>query len=316
MKAILATKYGPPNILKITDIPKPVISDNEILVKTNVVAVTTADIRIRSARFPKGFGLLARLAFGITKPRQPVLGSAFSGVVEAVGKHVTEYEPGTEVCGLTGMKMGAYAEYIKIDPRKSTAVKSRAISHEEAAGMLFGGTAALYFLRDKLRTTSGDSIIINGASGAVGTNAVQLAKHFGATVAAVARGNNTKLLTRLGASKVIDYTKQSLISSETTFDIVLDTVGNISPETAKKLLNLHGRAGLMVGSLWEMMRMRGNVKGGTATEKKADIEFLLSLMEQGKLKSIVDSIFDFEQIVAAHEYAERNHKSGVILLKI
>lgn len=316
MKAVVTDKYGPPEVLRIVNLPKPHIGDDEILVAVKAAAVTAADSRIRRAHFPKGFGLLARLGFGVTKPRVKVLGNTYSGVVTEVGKNIEEFSPGDEVCGMTGVKMGTHAEYIKVSKFKSIAKKPSKISHQDAAGMLFGGTAALYFLRDKLTIKKGDKVVINGASGAVGTNAVQLAVYFGAEVAGVTSGDNTKLVKDLGAKEVIDYTKEDLVDVTKKFDVVLDTVGNISPDAARTLLTHTGRVGLMVGGLAEMLKARGPVKAGSATEKREDIEFLLSLMERGKLKAVIDKVYPLGEVKKAHEHVDTGKKVGNVLLRI
>ena len=314
MKAAIINAYGPPEVLQIMEVPTPNINKNEILVKVKAVAVTSADTRIRGARFPKGFGFFARMFFGVTKPRVHILGSTFSGVVEAVGSDVTAFQIGDEVCGMTGVKMGTYAECIKITKPSSLVRKPAKVSHEEAAGAMFGGTAALYFVRDILDVKSNEEVIINGASGAVGTNAVQLAKYFGANVTGVTSGSNAKIVRDLGADKIIDYTKQDLAYSKEKYDVVLDTVGNISPSSAKKVLRKNGRAGLMVTNLGDTLRAHGQVKTGTATEKTEDIEFLLSLMEQGFLKTIIDRKYDFNSIVEAHKYVDSGQKIGNVIL--
>lgn len=317
MKAAIVTKYGPPDVIDIQDVPKPKISDSEILVKVKAVAVTAADSRIRGARFPKGFGLLSRMAFGLAKPRVKILGSAFSGIVDEVGSNVTQFKVGDEVCGMNGIKMGANAEYIRIKKFRGIAKKPSKVTHTDAAGVLFGGTAALYFLRDKLHVSKGETAVINGASGAVGTNAVQLAYYFGATVTGVTSGDNAKLIQKLGAKDIIDYTKEDLLKSGQKFDVVLDAVGNLSPSNVKILLAKTGRAGLMVPGLATMLQAHGSVKVGGATEKKEDIEFLLELVSQKKLKVVIDKIYDFDQIVEAHKHVDGGKKVGnvVIVLK-
>lgn len=315
MKAAVVDGYGPPEVLRIKNVPKPKIKDGEILVKVKIVAVTAGDSRIRDGRFPKGFAVPARLALGITKQRKKILGSTYSGVVEEVGKNVTDYKVGDEVCGMTGSNFGTYAEFIKIKKFKSITKKPRKISHKDAAGMLFGGTAALFFLRDKVEVKKGEKVCINGASGAVGTNAVQLAKHFGAEVTGVTSGGNAKLVKSLGAKHIIDHQKQNLTESGQKFDIVLDTVGNLTPKTGKKLLTKNGRLALMVGGIKEMLA-RNPVKTGIATEKKEDMEFLLSLMERGKLKVVIDKTYAFDDIVAAHKHADTGRKVGNVLLKL
>lgn len=316
MKAAILNTYGSPDVLQIMEVPKPRINKKEILIKVKAVAVTSADSRIRGARFPKGFGFFARLAFGVTKPRVKILGSTYSGVVHEVGSDVSDYKVGDEVCGMTGISMGAYAEFIKVGKFTSITIKPKNISHEEAAGMLFGGTAALYFLRDKLMVGKNDEVLINGASGAVGYNALQVARYYGAKITAVTSGDNMDLVKKLGAGQTVDYTKMSLDSINQKFDVVLDTVGTISPELAKSLLKNNGRAGLMVAGLGETLRARGRIKVGTATEKKEDIEFLLGLLAEGKLKVIITRVYKLNDIVQAHKYVDSGHKVGNVIVTL
>jgi NADPH:quinone reductase-like Zn-dependent oxidoreductase len=315
MKAAVINSYGPPEVLKIQQVPRPTISKRQILVKIEATSVTSADSRIRGARFPRGFGFIARLAFGINKPRTKILGSTYSGVIHDLGDNVSNFKLGDEVCGMSGIKMGSYAEYIKVDGFKSIAIKPKNISHTDAAGILFGGTAALFFLRDKLKIQQNDEVLINGASGAVGCSAVQLARYYGAKVTAVTSSLNADLAKQLGAEQIIDFTKVNLDNLARKFDLVLDTVGNISPELAKKLLNKNGRAGLMVASLGEILKAHGPVKTGTATETKKDIEFLLDLMVQGELEAVINKIYKFDDIVKAHNYVDSGVKVGNVILR-
>jgi len=316
MKAAIIDRYGPPEVFQVKDMPKPEIGDNEILVKVKAVAITAADSRVRGARFPKGFGLISRVVFGFTKPRIKVLGNTYSGIVEEAGKNVTEFKVGDEVCGMTGGKMGTYAELIKIRKFHSIAKKPAEVSHEDAAGMLFGGTAALYFLREKIGIKKGETAVINGASGAVGTNAVQLARYFGAKVIGVTSGDNAKLIKSLGAEDIIDYTKQNLSDSGRKFDVILDTVGNISPEIAKTLLTKKGRAGLMVAGLDVILKSRGPIKTGVATEKKEDIELLIGLVGQNRLKVVIDKTYPLQDIAKAHAHVDGGKKVGNVIVRI
>ncbi len=318
MKAAITEKYGAPEVLQIKDVPEPSINDDELLVRVKAAAVTVADSRIRGARFPKGFGLLARLIFGLTKPRSKILGNTYSGIVEEVGRNVTEFNPGDEVCGTIGIKMGTHAGFVKIDKAglRTMAKKSDKISHEEAAGLLFGGTTALYFVRDKAKVAKGEKVVINGASGAVGTNAVQLAKYYGAEVTGVTSADNARLVQDLGATHIINYKEQSLVDSGQKFDVVVDAVGNIPPEAGKILLNKNGRMVLVVANLWETLRARGQVKTGVAQEKKEDIEFLLSLVEKGELKVIIEKVYDFKDVAEAHRRVDSGHKVGNVLIRL
>lgn len=315
MKAAVISAYGAPEALHVKELERPRIKSGEVLIRVRAVAVTSADSRIRAARFPRGFGFLARLAFGVFKPRVKILGSTYSGVIDEVGEGVSGFLVGDEVCGMTGIKMGTYAEYIKVNGA-SIVKKPKTVSHEQAAGLLFGGTAALYFIRDKLSVTKGDTVLVNGASGAVGTNAVQLASYFGGKVTAVTSPDNSALVARLGAEDYIDYLKHDLATLGKRFGVVLDTVGTISPMLAQKLLGSGGRAGLMVASLGEMFKARGPVMTGTATEKPEDIKFLLGLVEAGDLEVVIEKVYDFKDIVAAHTHADTGKKIGNIVVTL
>ncbi len=314
MKVAQFTQYGPPEVFSIVEVPTPEPKANEILVKIAAVAATTGDARIRGARFPEGFGFLAKLAFGILKPRITILGNSFSGTVEKLGESVTNFKVGDEVCGMTGIKMGTYAQYVTVRSDKSVALKPKTISHDDAAAMLFGGTTALHFLRDKARVAKGDGVLVNGASGAVGTNALQIADYFGATVTAVTSGKNEKLVRSLGAKHVIDYTKQDVAEIDQKFDIVIETVGNITFAIGKKLLTPEGRLVIGVGKLSDMFSFDKQVMTATAPERKEDIEFLLSLMEQNKLHAIIEQTYPLEQIAKAHTKIDSGHKNGNIVL--
>lgn len=318
MRAAVVDRYGPPGVVRIAEVPQPVPRAGEVLVRVRAAAVTAADARIRGARFPKGFGSFARLGFGVLRPRRKILGSAFSGVVEAVGPETEAgaggFAPGDEVCGMTGTRFGAQAQYLAVSARRVVR-KPAEVSHEDAAGMLFGGTTALYFLRDKAGLAAGMSVLVNGASGAVGTNAVQLAKHAGASVTAVTSTGNLALAAKLGADQVIDYTTTTIGAAAGRFDIVIDTVGTISPATGRRLLSPDGVLLLVAANLWEMLPPRGNVKTGSAPERAEDIEHLLALMADGHLVAVTDRVLALEEIVAAHERVDSGHKVGNVIIR-
>jgi NADPH:quinone reductase-like Zn-dependent oxidoreductase len=316
MKAAIFEKYGPPEVLQVKDITMPVPGDNEILVKVINCAVTAADCRIRGSNFPKGFTLLARLAFGVFKPRNKILGSCFSGLVTDVGSAVTKFKVGDVVFGMTGMKFGAYAEYIVIDENKTVLKKPVHLSFEDAAALSFGGTTALFFLRDKVKIQKGHKILINGASGAVGTNAVQIAKYYGAVVTGVCSTTNVDFVKTLGADNIIDYTKQDLLSVDDKYDVILDTVGNISIDNGLKLLTEKGVFVVVVGALSDLLSLNKKVVKGTASEKVEDLNFLADLVEQNKLRVVIDKVYSFENIVEAHRYASTGHKRGNVILQI
>ncbi|HET8988942.1 MAG TPA: NAD(P)-dependent alcohol dehydrogenase, partial [Humibacillus sp.] len=263
MRAAVVDRFGPPSVVHLAELTTPVPRSGEVLLRVATASVTAADSRIRGARFPKGFGPVARLIFGPFRPRRKVLGSSFSGVVEAVGSDVTGLAVGDEVCGMTGLSMGAHAEMIAV-PAKRVVVKPAQVTHDDAAAVLFGGTTALFYLRDKAGVRPGQSVLVNGASGAIGTSAVQLAKHFGATVTAVTSGPNAQLVTGLGADRVIDYTRTPLDQVTEHFDVVLDTVGNVTIASGRRLLNPGGVLLLAVADLWQTISARGDVKSGSA----------------------------------------------------
>jgi NADPH:quinone reductase-like Zn-dependent oxidoreductase len=316
MKAAIFEKYGPPEVLQVKDITMPVPGDNEILVKVINCAVTAADCRIRGSNFPKGFTLLARLAFGVFKPRNKILGSCFSGLVTDVGSAVTKFKVGDVVFGMTGMKFGAYAEYIVIDENKTVLKKPVHLSFEDAAALSFGGTTALFFLRDKVKIQKGHKVLINGASGAVGTNAVQIAKYYGAEVTGVCSTTNVDFVKTLGADNIIDYTKQDLLSVDDKYDVILDTVGNISIDNGLRLLSQNGVFVVVVGALSDLLSLNKKVVKGTASEKVEDLNFLADLVEQNKLRVVIDKVYSFENIVEAHRYASTGHKRGNVILQI
>ena len=313
MRAAVVDRFGPPSVVHLADVPAPAARPDEVLVRVAAAAVTVADSRIRGARFPRGFGPIARLVFGPFRPRRKVLGSSFSGVVEAVGSDVVGLAIGDEVCGMTGVSMGAHAEFIAV-PAKRVVGKPAQVSHDDAAAVLFGGTTALFYLRDKGGVRPGQSVLVNGASGAIGTNAVQLAKHFGATVTAVTSGPNTQLVTDLGADRVIDYTRTPLSQLTERFDVVLDTVGNVTISSGKRLLNPGGVLLLAVADLWQAIGARGNVKAGPAPERAEDAELLLKLVADGTLKVVIDHAYELAEIVAAHERVDTGHKVGNVIV--
>jgi NADPH:quinone reductase-like Zn-dependent oxidoreductase len=317
MQAATYRSFGDPTVVHITERPMPVPKTHEILVKVAASAVTAADVRIRSASFPRGFGILSRIAvFGVFAPRKQVLGSCFSGVVTEVGSGVRGFAVGDQVCGMTGIRFGAHAAYLTVSERASVVRKPVSISHKDAAGMLFGGTAALSFLRDIGKLQDGETVMVNGASGAVGSNAVQLAKHLGATVTGVCNSAQEELVHALGATTTVAYDLAPLTDHDQQYDLVLDTVGNLSAENSKFLLKPHGRLLLMVATLGQMLRRTPFVRTGVATERAEDITYLLSLMEQGALRAVIPQAFSLEQISAAHALASSRGKVGNVVVLI
>lgn len=321
MKAAFYNQYGTPEVISIKEVAAPAPQNNQVQVQIKAAAVTIADSRIRAARFPQGFGFFARLAFGFSKPRNNILGSCFSGVVTQVGSSVTKFKVGDEVFGMTGGSFGAHAQFIVIAETGALIKKPQQLTHPEAAAMPFGATTALYFIRDKAKLQQGQTILINGASGAVGTNAIQLAKYYGATVTAVCSSANIDLVKSLGADKVIDYTKQDLNTSKTKYDVVLDAVGNVSMDQAPQLLKQGGKLLMVVAGLNDMIKSMfkfGNYKfiSGTAPETASDLDFLTKLMVEGKLKAVLDKTYKLSEIVEAHRHVDSGHKRGNVVIKM
>ena len=315
MRAAVADRYGPPEVVRIAEVARPRAGAGEVLVRVQAAAVTSADSRIRRACFPPGFGPVVRLVFGIRRPRRPILGGTFAGVIEAAGAGVVDLEPGQAVCGMTGTKLGTHAEYVAVPGHRVARVPA-GVSPEDAAGVLFGGTAALFFLRDKGSVAPGTSVLVNGAAGAVGTNAVQLARHYGAKVTAVTSAANAALVTSLGADNVIDYTKDGLLGTGMRFDVVLDCVGNLTIESGRRLLSDGGVLLLAVAGLWTTIRARGNVVAGSAPERVEDFELLLGLVAGGELIVVHDRIDDLEDIVEAHRRVDTGHKRGNVIVRL
>ena len=248
MKAVTYSKYGPPSVVALTEILKPAARDNEVLIRIHATTVTTGDWRARSLKMPPGLGLLGRLAFGVTKPRQPILGTELAGVVESVGKSVTRFRPGDEVIAFPGGRYGSHAEYRTMPEGGMIVLKPANLTFEEAASLSFGSTTALPFLRDKAKVKQGDKVLVVGASGAVGVAAVQIAKHFGATVTAVTSTGNLGLVRSIGADRVIAYTQVGFATTGETWDVLLATTGTVPFSRCERSLNPGGRLVIILGT--------------------------------------------------------------------
>jgi len=315
VRAAVYDRYGNPDVVRVAEVPRPDPRADEVLVRVAAAAVTSGDARIRAARFPRGFGLPARLVFGLLRPRRHILGGSFSGTVEVVGSRVTGLAAGDEVCGITGARLGAHAEHLAVPTTRVTR-KPAGVSDEDAAGVLFGGTTALFFVRDRARVGPGTSVLVNGASGAVGTSAVQLAVHLGATVTGVTSAANAELVAELGAARVIDYTAHDVTATPDRFDVVLDTVGNLSIASGRRLLRPDGILVLAVASLWDTIRARGNVVAGPAPERVEDFDLLLGLVAAGELRVVHDRTFDLEDIVDAYRRVDSGRKRGNVVVRL
>ncbi|QJY49834.1 NAD(P)-dependent alcohol dehydrogenase [Pseudonocardia broussonetiae] len=312
MRAAVVDRYGPPDVVRIAEVSTPVPRAGEVLVRVVAAAVTSGDARIRAARFPRGFGLIARPAFGWSGPRRPVLGGTFSGTVEAVGPGVEGIAAGDDVCGMTGLRMGTHAEFVAV-PAKRVVRKPAEVSHEDAAGVLFGGSTALHFLRG--RVTRGASVLVVGASGAIGTTAVQLAAQDGATVVGVTSGANAALVRDLGAARVVDHTRTGLDEVTDRFDVVLDTVGRLSTAAGRRLLTDDGVLLLPAATLGQMLLARGRVRAGTSPEDPADFALLLERVAKGELAVVLDRVVGLDDIASAYERVDSGRKVGNIVVR-
>lgn len=322
MKACIYERYGPPEVLQFKDIERPMPKANEVLIKIHATTVTAGDWRVRSLNVPAGFKLMVRLAFGITKPRQPVLGSELSGVVVAVGKDVKKFKIGDPVFAFSDASMGCYAEYKCMPEEGAVALKPANLSDGEAAALSFGGTTALYFFR-KANLKSGEKVLINGASGGVGTAAIQLAKYFGAEVTGVCSTANIEWVKLLGADHVIDYTQDDFTQSGETYDVIVDTAGTAPFVRSKAALKKDGRLLMVLAGLPDMLQLpwlrltnSQKVIVGTASGQAEDLRFLAELAEAGAFKPVIDRTYPFEQMVEAHHYVDTGRKKGNVIITL
>lgn len=313
MRSAWADSYGPPEVLTVRTVPVPVPRPGEALIRVAAAAVTVGDARIRAARFPPGFGLLARLGIGLRRPRAQAPGMVFSGRVERVGEGVTEFAPGDQVAGMTGGRLGAHAEFVAA-PATALAVKPAAVSHAAAAGVLFGGSTALHFLRDRAQLQAGQAVLVNGASGAVGSSAVQVAVHFGAEVTAVCSAGNHALARQLGAARVLDYQATPVAGLDERFDVVFDAVGNLSRSQGLRLLNPGGALILVAAGLWDTIRARGRVLAGSAPERSEDFALLLDLVARGELDPLVETVGGLDALPEAHRRIDTGRKVGNLVI--
>lgn len=330
MKSIVYTEYGPPEVLQTKEIEKPTPKENELLIRVYAASVNYGDITARNfanipARkfnMPMFLWFPAKMMFGLNKPKKQILGSEFSGEVEAIGKEVKKFKVDDQVFGYLGQTMGANAEYLCIPEKKNVEIKPKNMSYEEAAVIPYGSLMALNLLK-KVNIEPGQKVLINGASGSIGAAALQLAKHFGAEVTGISGTPRLEFVKSLGADKVIDYTIDDFTHNGETYDLIFDILGKSSFSKCKNSLKPGGKyllASFKTKQLIQMLStiIRGDKKVicGLAIEKPEDLTFVKELAEAGKIKAIIDKRFAMEQATEAHLYFESEHKRGSVVITL
>jgi len=322
MKAAVYRQFGPPEVVRVEEIPKPSPGRDDVLVKVHASTVSVADHRARAREVPKGLWMLAMLGLGVFRPRNRVLGMDVAGVVEAVGANVTTFKPGDEVIAMLGGKFGGHADYACLPQDGVITAKPSGMTFEEAVTLVFGGLTARVFL-NRAALKSGDTVLVNGASGAVGTAAVQLAKHLGAHVTGVCSGVNSELVTSLGADRVIDYTTDDFTAEARTYDAIVDCVGNAPFERVEACINPGGALLLVITDLKGILRAsrRSRKSGKLVTWRgvkatAGDLAFLVSLAESGRYQAVGDRTYELSEIVEAHRFVDTGRKKGNVILRV
>jgi NADPH:quinone reductase-like Zn-dependent oxidoreductase len=319
MKAVVHAHYGAPEVLQVQEIATPVPRDDEVLIRVYATTVTTAECLMR-----KGQPTWGRIILGLRKPRKKlsILGSELAGEIVAVGSAVRRFRVGDQVFGFTGFGLRAYAEYKCMPEKGSLALKPANTTYDEAAASVDGASTALFFLRDKAHIQPGQKVLINGASGSIGTYAVQLAKYFGADVTGVCGPANLAMVKSLGADQVIDYTREDFTANGQAYDIIFDTVGKSSFAKCKGSLTEHGCYVPTTGlkniflKLWTSLLGGKKVISGMSVDKNEALVFIRELIEAGKLKQVIDRRYPLEQIAEAHRYVDTGHKKGNVVITV
>jgi NADPH:quinone reductase-like Zn-dependent oxidoreductase len=320
MKAIVYKKYGSPNVLELLDIEKPIPKANEVLIRVFATTVTAADCMMR-----RGDTFLSRILLGLTKPKKKyqILGTEFSGKIEAVGNKVKKFKTSDKVYAFRGFGTGCYAQYKCMNENGSLAIKPGNMEFFEAASVVDGATTALFFLKEKANIQKDQKVLINGASGSIGTFAVQLAKYFGAEVTGVCSTKNVELVKSLGADKVVDYTKEDFAKTDDTYDIIFDTVGKSTFTHCRKVLKSNGKyvvTGMTLKHILQSVLTKfGNKKKvifAMSVNKTEALNFIRTLVEEGRLKTIIDKQYSLEELREAHAYVENGHKQGNVVIKV
>ncbi|MFC2054748.1 NAD(P)-dependent alcohol dehydrogenase [Chloroflexota bacterium] len=327
MKAIVYEEYGPPDVFQLKDVEKPAPDRDEVLIRVHATTVTTGDVNAREFLFvPPGLGPLARLMFGFSKPKLTILGTEFAGVIEGIGQDVKLFKEGDQVFGIDGEGLGAYAEYKCMSEGEAIAEKPTNLTFAEAASIPNGFGTSYYFLKEKGNIQSGQKVLINGASGSVGTAGVQLAKHYGAEVTGVCSTRNIEFVKSLGADKVIDYTKEDFTKNGGSYDLILDTVhGETSFSRCKDSLSENGYYLAVAGGVNEMIlsgwtSVFGSKKvifgGGMAVEKKDYLLLFKELIEAGEIKPVIDKSYPLGETAEAHRYTDTGRKRGNVVITV
>jgi len=321
MQACIYEEYGPADVVRVAEVERPAPRPDEALVRVHAASVTTADWRFRTATFPRVLWLVGRLMLGLFRPRNPVLGMDFSGVVEAVGSKVTRFRPGDRVFGAASR--GAHAEYVAVREAGAIVHKPETLTHEQAAAIPFGGNCALAFLRDFAAVRPGQRVLVLGASGGVGIWAVQIARHLGAEVTGVCSAKNLELVRSVGAHHVLDYAAGPVFRDGETYDVIFDTVGATSFAACKAALTAKGLYLPLENELREMVQALvtlgssgKRVKFAISQNTRAGLEELVALIEAGAVRPVVDRVYPIAQIVEAHRHVEGRHKRGAVVVRM
>jgi NADPH:quinone reductase-like Zn-dependent oxidoreductase len=324
MKAIVHTKYGPPDELQLKEVEKPVPGDHEVLIRIHATTVTTTDCNARNFTFvPESFRFFARMMFGFKKPKINILGIDLAGEIEAVGRNVKRFKKGDRVFGSPGTNFGAHAEYICLSEEGTLVIKPANMTYEEAAAISLAGNTALFFIRDLAKIQTGQKILIHGASGAIGTYAVQLAKYYGADVTGVCSAANAEMVRSLGADKVIDYTREDFTKSDEKYDFIFDVVGKTTFSQCKNLLKPKGiylenmlELKDILKMIWTYIIGGKKMMGGVSKERVENLNFFIALIDSGKLKPVIDRCFPLEETAEAFRYVEKGHKKGNVVITV
>jgi NADPH:quinone reductase-like Zn-dependent oxidoreductase len=321
MKAIICTKYGSPEVLQLTEVDKPTPKENEVLIKIHATTVSSADVLMR-----KSESFMSRVILGFSKPSKKyrIMGLELAGEIESVGKDANRFKPGDQVLGFTGFNPGTYAEYICMKEKGSLSLKPSNVSYEEAVSVVDSASTALFFLKDKANIQKGQKVLIIGASGGIGSYAVQLAKVLEAEVTGICSTSNVDMVRSLGADKVIDYTKEDFTKSGETYDIIFDTAGKSSFRQCKSSLKKNGLYLVTTGAMIKnyLLTFWTNLFSGKkfifamSVEKNEALSFIKKQIEAGRLKPIIDQTYSLEQIIEAHKYVEQGRKKGNVVITV